>query len=102
MKKRPVKLQERMGQLMADRGMQMGVLVAHTIAWSEPNLASGDPVMRGRFLDEIRESVEVAQRVGSGPKGRGYLDDGSAGAHGPQNVPGLPDLPCDRKPETGE
>ena len=65
MKKRPVKLQEKMGQLMADRDMQMGVFVAHTIAWSEPNLASGDPVMRGRFLDEIRESVEVAQRVGA-------------------------------------
>ena len=65
MKKRPVKLQEKMGRLMADRDMQMGVFVAHTIAWSEPNLASGDPVMRGRFLDEIRESVEVAQRVGA-------------------------------------
>jgi hydroxypyruvate isomerase len=65
MKKRPVALQEKMGQFMADRGMQMGVFVAHTIAWSEPNLASGNPALRNRFLDEIRESVEVAKRVGA-------------------------------------
>ena len=65
MKKRPVAMQEKMGQLMADRGMEMGVFVAHTIAWSEANLASGDSVLRDRFLEEIRESVEVAKRVGA-------------------------------------
>ena len=65
MRQRPVALQERMGQLMEDRGMQMGVFVAHTIAWSKPNLASGDPDLRSAFLEEIRSSVEVAKRVGA-------------------------------------
>lgn len=63
MKKRPAALQEKMGRLMEERGVRMGVFVAHTIAWSKPDLASGDPSLRDRFLDEIRESVEVAKRV---------------------------------------
>ena len=65
MKQRPVALQEKMGQLMADRGIQMGVFVAHTIAWTEPSLASGDSVLRERFLGEITTSVDVAKRVGA-------------------------------------
>ncbi len=65
MKKRPVPLQEELGRLMADRGIQMGVFVAHTIAWSQPNLASGDPALRNHFLEEIKSSVEVAKRVGA-------------------------------------
>lgn len=65
MKQRPVALQEKMGQLMAARGIRMGVFVAHSIAWSKPNLASGDPILRDRFLDEIKASVEVAKRVGA-------------------------------------
>lgn len=63
MKKRPVALQEKMQRLMEARGIRMGVFVAHSIAWSQPNLASGDLQLRDRFLDEIRESVEVAKRV---------------------------------------
>jgi hydroxypyruvate isomerase len=43
--------------------MQMGVIVAHTIDWREPTLASGDAAVRDRFLAEIRESAEVAKRV---------------------------------------
>lgn len=65
MRQRPVALQAKMGQLLADRGMRMGVFVAHTIAWNNPNLASGDPDMRQAFLEEIRESVEVAKRTGA-------------------------------------
>lgn len=65
MKQRPVALQEKMAQIMAERGMQMGVFVAHSIAWSKPNLASGDPILRDRFLNEIKASVEVAKRVGA-------------------------------------
>ena len=34
-------LQEKMGKLMAELGIAMGVFVAHKIYWSEPNLASG-------------------------------------------------------------
>jgi len=65
MAKRPVALQEKIGQFLEDRGMKMGVFVAHTIAWSEPNLASGDPGLRRVFLDEVKASVEVAKRVGA-------------------------------------
>jgi hydroxypyruvate isomerase len=48
---------------MARLNMRMGVFVAHTIYWREPNLASGDDAARSEFLAEIRGSVEVAQRV---------------------------------------
>jgi hydroxypyruvate isomerase len=37
--------------------------VAHTIYWSEPNLAGGDPDLLEEFLSEIRDSVTVARRV---------------------------------------
>lgn len=63
MKRRPVEEQERIAREMERLGMRMGVFVAHTIAWREPNLASGDPDHREAFLREIRESVEVAKRV---------------------------------------
>ena len=43
--------------------MRMGVFVAHTIYWNEPNLAGGDEARRDEFLNEIRSSVEVAKRV---------------------------------------
>jgi hydroxypyruvate isomerase len=64
-KKRPVALQEKIGRMLVDQGMQMGVFVAHTIAWSKPNLTSGDPALREEFLKEIKASVEVARRVGA-------------------------------------
>ncbi len=63
MKNREVTLQEKMARVMQERGLQMGVFVAHTIYWNQPNLASGDPDLRREFLQEIRESVEVAKRV---------------------------------------
>ncbi|MDA0377915.1 MAG: TIM barrel protein [Bacteroidetes bacterium] len=63
MKGREVAVQEAMAKAMADRGMQMGVFVAHTIFWREPNLASGREDWRDQFLTEITESVDVAKRV---------------------------------------
>ena len=48
---------------MINNNMQMGVFVAHTIYWKEPNLASGKKDKREEFLKEINESVEVAKRV---------------------------------------
>lgn len=65
MRARPVALQEKMAETMAERGMRMGVFVAHTIYWDRPDLASGDPDRRDAFLEEIRTSVEVARRVGA-------------------------------------
>jgi len=63
MKGRPVAEQEAIANAMSRAGMRMGVFVAHTIYWQEPNLASGDADKRAEFLAEIRESVEVAKRV---------------------------------------
>ncbi len=63
MKGRSVQEQERLAAAMSRLGIQMGVFVAHTIHWSEPNLASGNLEKREEFLNEIRESAEVAKRV---------------------------------------
>lgn len=63
MSTREVSLQEKMAKTMQDRGLEMGVFVAHEIYWKEPNLASGDADKRAEFLDYIQKSVEVAKRV---------------------------------------
>ncbi|WP_298365391.1 TIM barrel protein [uncultured Lutibacter sp.] len=63
MKKKPVELQEKMAQTMLKRNMTMGVFVAHKIYWKEPSLTSGKESFRSEFLQQIKESVEVAKRV---------------------------------------
>jgi len=63
MKGRPVSIQEKIASRMSKLGMEMGVFVAHTIYWSDPNLTSGNEDLREQFLKEIKESVEVAKRV---------------------------------------
>ncbi len=63
MKGRDVGVQEKIASRMANLGIEMGVFVAHTIYWREPNLASGDKELRDEFLREIKESVDVAKRV---------------------------------------
>lgn len=55
-------LQEKMGKLMTELGIAMGVFVAHKIYWKEPNLASGKADKREEFLADIRNAVEVAKR----------------------------------------
>ncbi len=65
MKGRTVETQRQIGKLLQDREMKMGVFVAHTIYWKEPNLASGDLDKRKEFLTEINDSIEVAKRVGA-------------------------------------
>tara|TARA_Y100000817_G_scaffold204586_1_gene160331 strand:+ start:1083 stop:2003 length:921 start_codon:yes stop_codon:yes gene_type:complete len=63
LKKRSIDTQNKMYKTMQKRGIEMGVFVAHTIHWKEPNLASGDISKREQFLKEIKESVEVAKRI---------------------------------------
>jgi hydroxypyruvate isomerase len=63
MRGRPVEVQEQIGRTLARLNMRMGVFVAHTINWNEPTLTLPDPARREAFLQEIRESVEVAKRV---------------------------------------
>lgn len=59
---RTPELQEKMGKLMSQLGIAMGVFVAHKIYWNEPNLASGNESRRNEFLEDIRNAVEVAKR----------------------------------------
>jgi len=63
MKGRSAALQEKMASTMKKRGLKMGVFVAHEISWNKPNLTNGDAVLREKFLDEIKASIEVAKRV---------------------------------------
>jgi hydroxypyruvate isomerase len=63
MKGRDVSMQEKIASKMASLGMEMGVFVAHTIYWTEPNLTSGKQDKLDEFLKEVKESVEVAKRV---------------------------------------
>lgn len=63
MKGRGKEMQERIATEMSRLGMSMGVFVAHSIYWNEPNLANGDQALREKFLQEVEESVEVAKRV---------------------------------------
>ncbi len=63
MRKRPVELQLKMASEMQRKGIEMGVFVAHKIYWKEPNLASGNKEKRKEFLNDIKNSIEVAKRV---------------------------------------
>lgn len=63
MKDRPVELQKKMAEVMEKRGLRMGVFVAHTISWQKADLASGDKNLRAAFVNQIKDSVEVAKRV---------------------------------------
>lgn len=63
MKDRPVELQAAIAKEMERLNMTMGVFVAHRIAWSDANLASGNLDKRKLFLEDIRSSIEVAKRV---------------------------------------
>ena len=63
LKKRTIDTQNKMSKTMQKSGIDMGVFVAHTIHWKEPNLASGDISKREQFIKEIKESVEVAKRI---------------------------------------
>ncbi len=55
--------QTRIADALREHDMQMGVFVAHSISWGEPALVTGEEEPRQQFLDEIRASVEVADRV---------------------------------------
>ena len=63
MKNREVATQEAMAKTMIDRGIEMGVFVAHKIHWKEANLAGGKQEKRAEFLEDIRSSIDVAKRV---------------------------------------
>jgi hydroxypyruvate isomerase len=65
MRGRTVADQELIGKTLARLNMRMGVFVAHTINWNEPTLTLGAGAQRDTFLKEVRESVDIAKRVGA-------------------------------------
>lgn len=62
MRRKPVKLQERIRKEMDRLRMEMGVFVA-TGDFGNPTFTSGKESFREQFLQDIRDSVEVAKRV---------------------------------------
>lgn len=65
MKSKEPALQEKIGSTLSKLGMTMGVFVSHQIDWEKPSLSTGDPVIRDKFLSQIKESVDVAKRCGA-------------------------------------
>ena len=63
MSSRSIVLQNKISKTLENRGMKMGVFVAHKIYWDKPNLSSGDDDYKNEFLNYIKTSVEVAKRV---------------------------------------
>lgn len=63
MKARSGDQQKAIAAALQERGMQMGVFVAADIDWKNPTLTTGEEKHREAFLEDIRESVEVAKRV---------------------------------------
>ncbi|GJM17816.1 MAG: hypothetical protein DHS20C14_00290 [Phycisphaeraceae bacterium] len=65
MSARPIAEQERIASAMHDLGMTMGVFVLNPgTAWG-PTFSRGHGEDRGKFLDETKGAIEVAQRVGA-------------------------------------
>lgn len=63
MKGRSKEMQEKISNQIIKTNMTMGVFVAHKIYWNEPNLTSGKKDFRDEFLNDIKDSIEVAKRV---------------------------------------
>ena len=65
MRGRKIEEQERIASALRDRNMRMGVFVANNGGFGPPLLTSGDEGAREQFLRDVRESVEIADRVGA-------------------------------------
>lgn len=63
MRGRSAEFQSAFAKVCEERGVRMGVFVAHGIEWSRPSLTTGDAGARDKFVGEIRESVELAKRI---------------------------------------
>jgi hydroxypyruvate isomerase len=63
MKGRSVEEQSRIAKAMTDLGITMGVFVANDIDWTNPTLSTGTADSVAKFVQNCRDSVEVAKRV---------------------------------------
>ena len=61
--KRSVNEQNRIGKALADNSMTMGVFIASDIDWVNPTMSLGDKSYISKFKNELKNSIEVAERV---------------------------------------
>ncbi|MEM7544994.1 MAG: TIM barrel protein [Pseudomonadota bacterium] len=64
MKIRDVETQKRVGRELERQSMQMGVIV-NTMKYAEPTFVLNDQNERARLMQEVRDTAEVARRVGA-------------------------------------
>ena len=88
MKERSITDQKRIAKIMNKLEMTMGVFVAHKIHWDFPNLTSGDKEYQDQFVNDIKDSIEVAKRVNAKwmTVVPGYIDLGKEMAYQTANV----------------
>ena len=65
MRNRSVKEQDRIAGALRDRSMRMGVFVANNGGFGPPLLTNGNVGSRDQFLKDIRDSIDIADRVGA-------------------------------------
>ena len=63
MKSRSKSDQNKISKKMSRLGMEMCVFVAHKIYWREPNLTSGVIELHDEFVQNVKDSIEIAKRV---------------------------------------
>lgn len=61
---RPVEVQKAIGEALRDNGMQMGVIV-NTMRYDQPTFVLNTKAERDRLMQEVRDTAEVARRVGA-------------------------------------
>lgn len=65
MRGRPAAEQEKIGKAMRDLNITMGVFVVNDIDWTNPTLTTGRKEHLDRFVQNCRDSVDVAKRCGA-------------------------------------
>ena len=88
MKNRTTKEQRQIAKKMSQLDMTMGVFVAHNIYWQEPNLTTGNKERQDEFVQNVKDSIEVAKRVNAAwmTVVPGYVDLGLEMAYQTANV----------------
>ena len=88
MKNRTTKEQRQIAKKMSQLDMAMGVFVAHNIYWQEPNLTTGNKERQDEFVQNVKDSIEVAKRVNATwmTVVPGYVDLGLEMAYQTANV----------------
>ena len=88
MKNRTTKEQRQIAKKMSQLDMAMGVFVAHNIYWQEPNLTTGNKERQDEFVQNVKDSIEVAKRVNATwmTVVPGYIDLGLEMAYQTANV----------------